>query len=305
MILNRLFKNSIRTTTTQQRGYPGAAALNILKRRQKTVQQIGKITGTLKVVAQSRLGPAQERADKVAPFFLSMDKLFKPVTEKIKENSSDLNIVTIVVYTDRGLCGPCNNGINRMLDKESLSNQTVVIWGEKGSAGFDKSKHKGKVVVSAHPNLKSPISYLEISSYVAKILKYDCDGYRLIFNKMSGPNNSDIQQLWLPSLKTLDLESSKDTLVAYEVEAVASDELIQNLNEYHISSAVNYAVCSNLAVELFQRRNSMQNASQNAKEVVGKIKLKYNKARQSMITTELGEIVSGAAAVDAMIKARK
>lgn len=55
-------------------------------------------------------------------------------------------------------------------------------------------------------------------------------------------------------------------------------------------------------MELFQRRNSMENANKNSKEVAHKIKLKYNKARQQMITTELGEIVSGAAAVDEMIK---
>jgi len=289
----------------QKRGYPGAAELKVLKRRQQSVQQIGKITGTLKVVAQSRLAVAQERADKCSPFFRSMTKIFQPVVDKLRENQNDLEIVTIVIYTDRGLCGPCNNGINRMLDKETMSNQTVVIWGEKGAAGFEKSKHKSKVKMSAHPNLKTPLSYLEISSFVSKILALDCDGYRLIYNKMSGPNNSEIEEMWLPSLKTLDSETSREALVSYEFEAVSGDEMIHNLNEYHLSSAINFAIFNNLAVELFQRRNSMQNASQNAKEVVKKIKLKYNKARQSMITTELGEIVSGAAAVDEMIKARK
>jgi len=291
--------------STQKRGYPGAAELKVLKRRQQSVQQIGKITGTLKVVAQSRLAIAQDKADKCTPFFKSMNKVFMPIIEKLKENQSELDIVTIVIYTDRGLCGPCNNGINRMLDKETMSNQTVVIWGEKGAAGFEKSKHKSKVKISAHPNLKTPLSYLEISSFVSKILEIDCDGYRVIFNKMAGPNNSDIDEIWLPSLKNLDSESSREALLAYEFEAVSGEEMVLNLSEFHLSSAINFAIFNNLAVELFQRRNSMQNASQNAKEVVKKIKLKYNKARQSMITTELGEIVSGAAAVDEMIKGRK
>jgi len=245
-----------------------------------------------------------EKANNTTPFFATVDKVFAPIIEKLKEKESSLDICTIIVYTDRGLCGPCNNGINRMLDKETLGNQTVVVWGEKGASGFEKSKHKSKVQMSAHPNLKSPLSFLEVSSYVTKILEIPCDGYRLIFNKMVGPNNSDIFETWLPSISTLDQETSKDLLTGYEIEAVASDELMHNLNEYHLASALNYAIFQNMAVELFQRRNSMQNASQNAKEVVGKIKLKYNKARQSMITTELGEIVSGAAAVDEMIKSR-
>jgi F0F1-type ATP synthase gamma subunit len=98
-----------------------------------------------------------------------MHKIFDPVTERLKEKE-DLDIVTIVVYTDRGLCGPCNNGINRMLDKETLENQAVVVWGEKGCAGFEKSKHKSKVLMSAHPNLKSPLSFLEITQLVSKVM---------------------------------------------------------------------------------------------------------------------------------------
>jgi ATP synthase F1 gamma subunit len=304
MLANFQRKLLFQTVVKQQRSYAGAADLKILKRRQKTVSQIGKITGVLKVVAQSRLPAAQEKAAQVQSFFHSTDKVFAPITNKLLENESELDVTTVIIYTDRGLCGPCNNGINRMLDKETLSNQHVVVWGEKGSSGFEKSKHQGKVLFSAHPNIKTPLSFLEVTNMVTKILEKDCDLYRIIFNKMSGPNNSVIDEIYLPSLSSIDMESSRELLSPYELEAVASDELLQNLNEFHLSSAINYAIFQNLAVELFQRRNSMQNATQNAKDVVHKIKLKYNKARQQIITTELGEIVSGAAAVDEMIKAR-
>lgn len=297
-------KTVLRSVYKQQRNYAGAADLKSLKRRQQTVTQIGKITGVLKVVAQSRLQAAQEKATAVSGFFLSSNKLFAPVAAKLQDRD-DLDITTIIIYTDRGLCGPCNNGINRMLDKESLDGQEVVLFGEKGCAGFEKSKHKSKVLFSAHPNIKTPLSFVEVTNLVSRILERDCDIYRIIFNQMDGPNASEINEIWIPSLKTLDDEATRDSLAAYELEAVSPDELLANLHEFHLSSAINYAVFQNLAVELFQRRNSMQNATQNAKDVVHKIKLKYNKARQSIITTELGEIVSGAAAVDEMIKGRK
>lgn len=99
-----------------------------------------------------------------------MNQIFDPITKKLQEKP-DVDITTIVIYTDRGLCGPCNNGINRMLDKESLSNQNVVVWGEKGCAGFEKSKHKSKVVLSAHPNIKTPLSFLEVTNLVQKVLE--------------------------------------------------------------------------------------------------------------------------------------
>lgn len=99
-----------------------------------------------------------------------MNKVFDPITKKLQEKP-DVDITTIVIYTDRGLCGPCNNGINRMLDKETLDNQNVIVWGEKGCAGFEKSKHKSKVVLSAHPNIKTPLSFLEVTNLVQKVLE--------------------------------------------------------------------------------------------------------------------------------------
>jgi len=286
-----------------QKRYAGAAELRVLKRRQKTVEQIGKITGTLKVVAQSRLAIAQEKAANAVPFYVSMDRLFKPIVAEIPPND-DHTIVSVIIYTDRGLCGACNNGINRKLDKESLDNTSVVIWGEKGAAGFEKSRHKKKVEVSGHPNLKTALSFKEISGYISSVTPKECDYFRVIFNKMKGPNNSEIQEIMVPSLKTLESDKAKEVLLAYTLEATSAPEMLDNLSECYLNSAINYAIFNNLAVELFQRRNSMQNASSNAKEVVQRIKIKYNKARQGMITTELCEIVSGAAAVDEMIKAR-
>jgi hypothetical protein len=63
---------------------------------------------------------------------------------------------------------------------------------------------------------------------------------------MDGPNSSEIDELWLPSLQALDDEASRELLAPYELEAVSADELLHNLNEYHISSAINYAVFQNL-----------------------------------------------------------
>jgi len=241
----------------QQRNYAGAADLKILKRRQKTVTQIGKITGVLKVVAQSRLAAAQEKATRVTGFFNSANKVFEPITTKLLEKE-DLEITTIIIYTDRGLCGPCNNGINRMLDKEALNNQNVVLWGEKGSAGFEKSKHKAKVLFSAHPNIKTPLSFIEVTNLVSKILEKECDIYRIIFNKMKGQNSSDIEEIWLPSISSIDEESARDILAPYELEAVSSDELLQNLNEFHLSSAINYAIFQNMVLCIERKRKAVE-----------------------------------------------
>jgi len=255
----------------------------------------------MKVVAQSKLIPAQEKARAVKPFFSSLDALFSPIVQKILDNP-DAEVCALLIYTDRGLCGPCNNGITRMLEKENLGSTEIVLWGEKGSAAFQNSKLNKRVVFSAHPNMKTALSFTEITSVVQKLIERECDIFRIVHNRMEGANSSAINEIYVPALRSLDQPGVRDLLNLYELEATNPDEILQNLNEYHLSSVINYACVENQAVELFQRRNSMQSASTNAKEVAQKIGLKYNKARQGLITTELGEIVSGAAAVDEMIK---
>jgi len=278
----------------------GAAQLKILKRRRDTVKQIGKITNTMKVVASSKLGPAQAKADNTAPFFRTMHKSFEPLKDTVVAESDSGSTLTLVIYTDKGLCGATNNAISRMLEKEDLANNTVVVFGEKGCGAFTKGRHSRKVEFSAHPSMKHTLSFIEIAAVVSRAMADEhYDAIRIIFNRMVGPSAAEIDQLYLPSIKTLDGENARNFLMPYELEATSADEMLANLNEFHVVAAVNYACAQNQAVELFQRRNSMENATKNSQEVTKKINLKYNKARQAMITTELSEIVSGAAAVSA------
>jgi len=192
-----------------------------------------------------------------------------------------------------------------MLDKEDLSNQKVVLWGEKGFSAFEKSRHSGRVIFSAHPPAKTPVTFAEASAVVSEFLNEEFDLVRFIYNEMTGPASSEIKEIWLPSLSALETEEAKAFLAPYEIEAAAGDELLVNLNEYQLCAALNYCHYQNMTVEFFSRRNSMENASKNAKDVGKKLNLLYNKARQAAITTELGEIVSGASAVDEMLKTKK
>jgi len=287
----------------QKREYPGGAMLKILKRRRATVKQIGKITGTMKVVASSKLPGAQAKAARVSPFFESLEDTVEELVTKLREDP-EKSVLTVVVYTDKGLCGSTNNQITRMLEKESLDNQKIVLWGEKGTPALEKSKHAGKVVLSALPAGKTPLTWSESSSVVSEMMNESFHLLRIIYNKMVGAGSSEIKEIWLPSLSSLESDEAKEFLAPYEMEAVATDELMLSLNEFQISAALTYCHFHNVAAEFFARRNSMENASKNANEVGKKLNILYNKARQAAITTELGEIVSGAAAVDEMLKSK-
>jgi len=256
----------------------------------------------MKVVASSKLPAAQAKAASVSPFYESMLGGFETLMNKLRETQSDHEVVSVIVYTDKGLCGSTNNSISRMLEKEDLSNQRVVVWGEKGVSAFEKSRNKTRVLFSAHPAIKLPVTFADVATVSGEIMKENFHLVRIVYNHMTGPATYDITELWLPSLSALDTEEAKTFLQGYEIEATAVDELLLSMNEYIIAAALNYCHYRNQAVELFQRRNSMENAAKNAGEMGKKLRILYNKARQAAITTELGEIVSGAAAVDEMIK---
>jgi len=274
------------------RGYPGGR-LKALKRRRLTVKTIGKITNTMKVVASSKLGPATAKAKAISPFFLSVQKTMAGLAQP----NSSRKVLTLVVCTDKGLCGATNNGMTRALLKEDLSGNTIVVWGDKGCAAFERSRFKLNVAFSAHPSQKHVLSYLEIASVVDKIMKQEFDYLRVVFNRMKTASSSEVDNIYVPSFNVLTSEEGRQVFAKYETEATNSEEMYSNMAEFLISSAVTYAAFHNQAVEMFARRNSMDNASKNAEKVQSELYLKYNRERQAIITTELGEITSGAAAV--------
>jgi ATP synthase F1 gamma subunit len=255
----------------------------------------------MKTVASSKMPIAQAKAATTAPFFVSMNKALEAIG-KNPESDKEVKVLTLVICTDKGLCGSTNNNLTRSLIKTDLSQQQVIIWGDKGCGAFENSIYKTHVKWSAHPDPKGNLSFIEVATVSEALLKEEFDILRIVYNRLAKAGVPVIDFLYIPSYKKLITMDSKTALLKYEIEAVAGDELLSSLNEFHISSAINYACFQNQAVELFNRRNSMDNASKNAKEVSAKLTILYNRVRQGAITTELCEITAGATAVDAMDK---
>jgi len=245
----------------------------------------------MKVVASSKLTAAQAKAKSVSPFFLSLQKTFSQLKPQ-----PDSKILMLVICTDKGLCGSTNNAMNRSLLKEDHSNASIVIWGDKGCGAFERSKFKHNVLFSAHPSQKFPLSYLEIATITERLSQQNYDFLRVVFNRMVTSSSPEVSNIYVPSFKTF--VNNRNTFNVYETEGNNYDEMYHNLAEFYLSSALTYACFQNQSVETFARRNSMDNASKNAKKVGQNLNLKYNRERQAIITTELGEITSGAAAVE-------
>jgi F-type H+-transporting ATPase subunit gamma len=278
----------------------------------KSVENTKKITKAMEMVAASKMRKAQERMRAARPYAERVRSLAANLSHATPEYKHPFLVANndakvagfIVVTTDKGLCGGLNTNILRAttvklreLEAQGQKAEAVAI-GNKG-LGF-LNRIGAKVVSHAtqlgdRPLLEKLIGPVKVllDAYAAGQLSavYLC--YTRFINTMR--QEPVIQQLLPLSDEQMQKEEGKhgwDYL--YEPEArVVIDELLVR----YIEALVYQATAENMASEQSARMVAMKSATDNAGNVIGELKLVYNKTRQAAITKELSEIVAGAAAV--------
>ena len=278
----------------------------------KSVENTRKITKAMEMVAASKMRKAQARMRSARPYAERVRSLAANLSHATPEykhpflvaNDRALTAGFIVVTTDKGLCGGLNTNVLRAvtaklreLDAEGIKAEAVAI----GNKGFGFLNRIGAKVVShaTHlgdtPQLEKLIGPVKVllDAYAAGKLKavYLC--YTRFINTMR--QEPMIQQLLPLTDEQMQMEEGKHGWdYIYEPDAkVVIDELLVR----YIESLVYQATAENMASEQSARMVAMKSATDNAGNVIGELKLIYNKTRQAAITKELSEIVAGAAAV--------
>jgi F-type H+-transporting ATPase subunit gamma len=206
----------------------------------------------------------------------------------------------VLVTTDRGLCGAVNSSLSRALRKElnvaikEKRSLRLLTLGDKGRAQI--ARDYMPVVARAIDNCfdKDPIFPLA-AALAAKIVAEPYEVLTLYYNHYENQAKFHNTYKQIPQLVGGAKGKSSGAggkLAAYELEPEA-DETMLNLQEYGIASALFYAMLETAACETSQRVMAMDNATTNAKDMVHSLSLLFNRARQSKITTELTEIISG------------
>ena len=203
----------------------------------------------------------------------------------------------VLVTTDRGLCGAVNSSLSRALRKElnvaikEKRSVRILTLGDKGRAQI--ARDYMPVVARAIDNCfdKDPIFPLA-AALAAKIVAEPYEVLTLYYNHYENQAKFHNTYKQIPQLVGAKGKSAAGKLSAYELEPEA-DETMLNLQEYGIASALFYAMLETAACETSQRVMAMDNATTNAKDMVHSLSLLFNRARQSKITTELTEIISG------------
>ena len=276
----------------------------------KSVENTRKITKAMEMVAASKMRKAQERMRAARPYGEKIRSVAANLSHAnpdyrhafLQKRAELKNVGIILVTSDKGLCGGLNTNamrlvVNKVKDWEASGAkvQSTAI----GNKGFSFLQRYGIPVVSHiiglgdKPHLEKMIGPIKIQ--LDQFAEGKIDALHICYTRFI---NTMKQETVCEQLLPLTGESlgAPDASWDYLYEPDAKSVLDELLVRY-IEAVVYQAVAENIASEQSARMVAMKSASDNAKEVIGDLKLSYNKARQAAITKELSEIVGGAAAV--------
>ena len=289
------------------------AAGKEIRTKIKSVENTRKITKAMEMVAASKMRKAQERMKAARPYAEKIARVathlayahteYKHPFVMARENVKRVGL--IVVTSDKGLCGGLNTNIFRMVVGQMKQWEAagveidVTTIGNKGLGFMQRLSANVASQVTGlgdTPHMEKLIGPVKVmlDAYLAGKIDALYISYNRFVNTMK--QEPTLTQL-LPLTQQEDAhEASLKTHWDYIYEPDAKPVVDGMLMRY-IESLVYQGVAENIACEQSARMVAMKAASDNAKDVIGELKLVYNKTRQAAITKELSEIVAGAAAV--------
>ncbi|MDA7687214.1 F0F1 ATP synthase subunit gamma [bacterium] len=274
-----------------------------------SIKSTQKITSAMEMVAASKMRRAQERMQRGKPYANKIKSVIGHIANAnseyqhmFMEQREVKRVGFIIVSTDRGLCGGLNINLFKkaIVSMKQWQDQNIEVdlclLGAKG-AGFFNS-FGGNVVAAARDLGEEPVLVDLIGGIKTMLSAYEdqkIDQLFLVSNEFVNTmtQQPDVEQL-LPIKPASRTDQQHHWDYIYEPDAKA---LLEGLFVRYVESLVYQAVVENGACEQAARMIAMKSATDNAGDLIDDLQLVYNKARQSAITQELSEIVSGAAAI--------
>lgn len=285
------------------------ANMKEIKRRIKSVESTMQITKAMELVSSSKLRRAKERADNCREYF---DTLYETITQTAFESpktvyttpiKDNLSVLLIVIAGDRGLAGGFNSNVLKLAEKrisEIDGNVTILPIGKKSVEYFDKKNYP---VFENYSGIAEHFKIHQAERIVDKFMELfyskKINSIELIYTNYVSPLLQEPRNIQLLPIPNLEDKSSMNTgkiRVSTEFEPSVEGVLNMLIPKY-ISGMLYCTVVDSFASEQASRRIAMENASDNATEMIENLSLQYNRARQSAITQEITEIVAGASGV--------
>lgn len=288
------------------------ATLKETRKRIGSVKNTQKITRAMKLVAAARLRKAQEAIVAARPYSKALSQVVEDLAEHAGRDAHPLlaekdgtRVQLIVMTSDKGLAGGFNAQINRqvasLLSDEWEGHEVQLrIVGRKGN---DYSKRRYEDKIHDFQNAPTTENALEFSreltnKAVDDFLENKVDKVVVVYNEFVSAMTQNVTLLQLLPVEPTPAEEGEEDEAAastgdflYEP---SKQELLDHLVPLAVQNSIFKCCLDSIASELGSRMSAMDSATKNAGEMIDKLTLIYNRARQAAITTELTEIVSGA-----------
>jgi F-type H+-transporting ATPase subunit gamma len=290
------------------------ASLIDIRRRLRSVRSTQQITRAMKMVAAAKLRRAQDRVIGARPYARLIAETLASVTARAGEITHPLlahreerRVIVVVVAGDRGLCGAFNTNVHRaathlLAEHPEWTDVRILPVGKKAVEYWRRRRYP--LTEKTYAGIFGDLNYVqarEIAGFLSsEFLAEKIDAAYVVVNVFRSILSQVVHTARLlpfsPETVVQDLEASKtDTDFLYEPDLPA---ILAWLLPRYLEFTVFRALAESAAAEMGARMTAMDSASKNAGEMIDKLTLTYNRARQARITRELIEIVSGAAALE-------
>lgn len=293
------------------------ANLKEVRERISSVINTQQITKAMKLVSASKLKRAQDRITQMRPYSIKLTEILSNVMESLEGEEIDLNfsekrdpknVLVVLLTSDKGLCGAFNTNLikaaKRLVNEEyaeqaKAGNLTLMPLGKKG---FDAFKNTDIPIIKDNIDIFTKQDFNEVGKVAQSIMDEFLSGrwdvVRVCFAefKNAATQNFDaVQYLPIPKIES---ETEETRIVPDYIYEPEKKELLEILVPKILKTQFYRFILDNFASEHGARMVAMDKATENANELLKDLRLAYNRERQAAITTEILEIVAGAAALE-------
>jgi len=275
------------TTSTR-----GMATLKDISIRLKSVTNIKKITASMKMVSAAKFARAERELKSARPYGESTSQFYEKAEVTSPETTP--KHLYIAMSSDRGLCGGIHSSIVKAIrnDVKDLDNSMIVAIGDKARSMLQK-QYSNQMILSVADVGKKNAVFTDAARIAQAILAsgHAYDTGHIYYNHFRSVVS--YKTTLLPIYSAEVVNNAKKLGIYDSLDA----EVMQSYMEYSLASLIYYAMKEGATSEQSSRMTAMDNATSNAGDMIASLTLTYNRTRQAVITRELIEIISGAAAL--------
>jgi len=273
--------------------------LKLIGMRLKSVTNIQKITQSMKMVSAAKFARAERDLRAARPLGAAAQSFYE--SAEVASDKEAPKELMVAMTSDRGLAGAVHSSINKkiraelhekMAAGEDISNIKVICVGDKSRAFFQRFFADNLIMVGSEIG-RLPPQFGDAAKIANAILTcgHEFDKGQLVYNYYKSVVSYDTTTIPIFSQETV---ANAEKVTVYDS---LDADVVQSYMEFSLASLVYYCLKEGATSEQSSRMTAMDNSSKNASEMIDKLRISFNRTRQAVITGELIEIISGAAAL--------